>query len=338
MNLQNRIDALSTLGEFIKNPTNNDQITEWAYRAHGQNNWFTNENVLEALYNIADGYLQKKSLIAFVHQYQLEDSPKVVKKVGLILAGNIPAVGFHDVLMVLLSGHECLVKLSSQDTYLMKALVGILQIADPNLKISFVDRLNDVDVLVATGSDNTFRYFEYYFRNIPHVIRQNRTSVGILTGKETADELLSLGKDITAYYGLGCRNVSKLYVPENYQFNFFYESIESLGDIFLHHKYKNNYDYNKSIYLVNGVAHLDNGFVLLKESNDLVSPISVLFYETYKDEADLKQKIGQNKHKIQCIVSKNAWFENSFVFGNSQVPSLYDFADGFDTLSFLKEL
>ncbi|MBP6386233.1 MAG: acyl-CoA reductase [Pseudarcicella sp.] len=335
MTLQDRINAFAKLGDYINNPDNTAVIEEWAYRAQTQNNWFTPENVFLALNNIANGYLKLEDLQSFAKQYQLQDNVANVRKIGLILAGNIPAVGFHDVLMVLLSGNECRLKLSSQDTVLMKALLSQLLIFEPNFKIQYVEQLKNIDLLIATGSDNTFRYFEYYFRDIPHIIRQNRSSVAVLNGTESADELLSLGKDITSFYGLGCRNISKIYVPENYKFDFFYESIESLGDVFLHHKYKNNYDYNKSIYLVNGEPHLDNGFLILRESEEMVSPISVIFYEKYQDEVDLSNKINSQKEKVQCIVSQNAWLQGSLVLGNAQQPSLVDYADGFDTMQFL---
>jgi hypothetical protein len=254
------------------------------------------------------------------------------------MAGNIPAVGFHDMLTIAISGHACVVKLSSQDAFLMTALIEKLLEINPNLEIRLADKLNEVDALIATGSDNSARYFEYYFKSKPHIIRKNRTSIGILNGQESEDDFLRLGMDITDYYGLGCRNVSKLYVPQNYDFTKFYDSVEPLGDIFYHNKYKNNYDYNKSIYLVNMVPHFDNGFMILTQNENLVSPISVIFYEEYKNIRDLEDKITANQNKIQCVVSKDCWFEKSMNFGDAQKPKLWDYADGVDTMMFLVEL
>jgi hypothetical protein len=236
---------------------------------------------------------------------------------------------------IVLSGHACVAKISSQDSALMLALIEKLLKINPNLEIRVADKMNEVDALIATGSDNSAKYFEYYFRNKPHIIRQNRTSIAILDGNETEEDFLSLGKDITDYFGLGCRNVSKIYVPLGYDFTKFYDSIEPLGDIFYHNKYKNNYDYNKSIYLVNGIHHYDNGFMILTKNEALVSPISVIFYEEYQNVKELEQVISENKNKIQCVVSKNAWFEKSFNFGDAQKPKLWDYADGVDTMAFL---
>jgi hypothetical protein len=256
------------------------------------------------------------------------------------MAGNIPAVGFHDLLCVVLSGNIALLKLSSSDTASMMFLINKLYEFDPELKniIIIAQRLNDADALITTGSDNTAKHFEYYFATKPRIIRRNRTSVAVLNGNESRAELADLGNDIFQYFGLGCRNVSKFYVPVGYTFDKFYESIEYWGTIQLHHKYNNNYDYNKSIYLVNRIPHLDNGFLLLKEDNALVSPISVCFYETYENDAHLEQLLAESAEKIQCTVSLDDRVLNSFRFGEAQVPKLEDFADGIDTMEFLINL
>jgi hypothetical protein len=256
------------------------------------------------------------------------------------MAGNIPAVGFHDLLCVVLSGNIALLKLSSSDNASMLFLINKLYEFDPELKniIIIAQRLNDADALIATGSDNTAKHFEYYFATKPRIIRRNRTSVAVLNGNESRAELANLGNDIFQYFGLGCRNVSKFYVPVAYTFDKFYESIEYWSTIQLHHKYNNNYDYNKSIYLVNRIPHLDNGFLLLKEDDALVSPISVCFYETYESDSHLAQLLSENAEKIQCTVSSDARFLNSFRFGEAQVPKLEDFADGIDTMEFLMNL
>ncbi|MDZ7897910.1 MAG: acyl-CoA reductase [Arcicella sp.] len=338
MTLQARIKAFVQLGDFLKDEKNREEIELWAYKARNQNNWFTVENTHRSLETIANYYLDTTLLEQWSSLYDIADKPKIVKSIGVIMAGNIPAVGFHDLLTIVLSGHACVAKLSSQDSAIMNGLIEKLLEIEPNLEIRIADKLNEVDVLIATGSDNSAKYFEYYFRSKPHIIRKNRSSVGILNGNETEEDFLNLGKDITEYYGLGCRNISKLYVPEGYDFTKLLDAIEPLGDIFYHHKYKNNYDYNKSIYLVNMVHHLDNGFLLLAENESLVSPISVVYFSAYKNESDLKEQIEANTDKIQCIVSKNGWFGKSQNFGDAQKPKLWDYADGVDTMAFLLQL
>jgi hypothetical protein len=335
MTLQARITAFADLGHFLNDPSTISEIELWADKAMNQNNWFTLENTKKSLKSIADFYLNEDLLNQWTGLYEIQDTPKIVKSIGVIMAGNIPAVGFHDMMTIVLSGHVCVAKLSSQDSYLMTALIEKLLEINPNLEIRIADKLNEVDTLIATGSDNSARYFEYYFKTKPNIIRKNRTSVGILNGNETEEDFLNLGRDITDYFGLGCRNISKIYVPESYDFTKFYDAVEPLGDIFYHNKYKNNYDYNKSIYLVNMMPHFDNGFMILAPSENLVSPISVIFYEEYNDEEDLKSKIETNKDKVQCIVSKNSWFEKSLNFGDAQKPKLWDYADGVDTMAFL---
>lgn len=334
MTLKARIKAFADLGHFLNDPENISEIELWAESAMNQNNWFTIENTKKSIKSIVDFYLEEDLLTQWTGLYEIPDTPKIIKSIGVIMAGNIPAVGFHDMMTIVLAGHACVAKLSSQDSFLMKAMIGKLLEINPDIEIRIADKLNEVDALIATGSDNSARYFEYYFKSKPNIIRKNRTSVGILNGNETEEDFLNLGKDITDYFGLGCRNISKIYVPQNYEFTRFYDAIEPLGDIFYHNKYKNNYDYNKSIYLVNMMPHFDNGFMILAPSENLVSPISVIFYEEYSDEDDLKRKIEVNKGKIQCIVSKNGWFEKSLNFGDAQKPKLWDYADGVDTMGF----
>jgi hypothetical protein len=260
--------------------------------------------------------------------------------VGVIMAGNIPMVGFHDFLSVLISGHILYAKLSSDDTFLIKMLAERLLKLETRFEknILFMDLLKEADAVIATGSDNTARYFEYYFSKKPHIIRKNRTSLGILTGNETTADFLALGEDIFRYYGLGCRNVSKLMVPDNYSFDEFFKAIESYSYMLDHHKYQNNYDYNKSILLVNQSTHLDNGFLLLSESEQLVSPISVLYYQTYTNAPDLKNKLATIRDKIQVVVSSAGWYPDSIAFGQAQCPAVWDYADGVDTMAFLQSL
>jgi len=241
---------------------------------------------------------------------------------------------------LLLSGHIASVKLSSTDSVLMKWLIFNLIKIEPRFeaRVEIEEMLKGKDAYIATGSDNSSRYFDYYFGKYPNVIRKNRTSVAVFYGDETTEDYLKLGKDIFQYFGLGCRNVSKVFLKNMEQLQDFLGAIEVFNDISNHHKYHNNYDYNKSIYLVNGVDHLDNGFLLVTESEALVSPISVLFFEIYNEEEQLKSTLLEIEHKIQCIVSKDGRYENSLPFGTAQCPEPWDYADGVDTLRFLCDL
>lgn len=339
MQYKKHIITFSKLGDFITHNLDTDVLKPLFWSTRNENGWFTEDNVKLAVENIAKIYLNEAALEKFAKKYALNDNLNP-KKIGIVMAGNIPAVGFHDLLCVVLSGNIALLKLSSSDTAAMMFLINKLYEFDPELKniIIIAQRLNDADALITTGSDNTAKHFEYYFATKPRIIRRNRTSVAVLNGNESRAELADLGNDIFQYFGLGCRNVSKLYVPVGYTFDKFYESIEYWSTIQLHHKYNNNYDYNKSIYLVNRIPHLDNGFLLLKEDDALVSPISVCFYETYESDAHLEQLLSECAEKIQCTVSLDARFLNSFRFGEAQVPKLEDFADGIDTMKFLMDL
>jgi hypothetical protein len=264
------------------------------------------------------------------------------KKVGLVLAGNIPVVGFHDVLCVLASGHFAMIKASANDsriiTYILKRLVAL----EPEFanRYEFTERLASFDAVMATGSNNTSRYFEYYFSKVPNVIRKNRNSMALLSGFETAEDLHRLGHDIFDYFGLGCRNVSKILVPVDYDFGILFRAIESFQPIINHHKYNNNYDYNKSIYLVNQAKHLDNGFLLLKQDENIASPLAVLFYDFYNNLEDAAAKINSKKEAIQCVVSgMKLNIEVPVVsFGESQQPRLWDYADGVNTMAFLQTI
>ena len=334
--LQDRISAWKTVGSILQNLRASER-NEIYRRTQAGNAWFTEQSINEALAGV-QRYLEEHKLRQWTQP--LPDFPPAVKRIGVVMAGNIPLVGFHDFLTVLISGHTVWAKLSSQDSFLLKYIANLLTEIEPRFQesIVWVDKLKEADAIIATGSDNASRYFEYYFSKYPHVIRKNRTGVGILRGGESPEALRQLGKDVFQYFGLGCRNVSKLWVPQGYNFVPMIESWEGYQEVLLHHKYHNNYDYNKSIHLVNGDPFLDTGFVMLKESESLVSPISMVFYETYVDQADLKQKVADQRKKIQCIVSENAWFANSIPFGHAQQPELWDYADGVDTLAFVNSL
>jgi hypothetical protein len=333
MNLQERVEAFKVLGEQLRN-LNESELDEWYFRATAHNNWFTRENVVHAVKAIGE-MLQADKLDQWIKSYDLPQGSN--KEIAIIMAGNIPLVGFHDFLSVLISGHSVVAKISSQDPYLLKEVVALLLKINPEFenKIKLTqETISGFDAVIATGSNNSARYFEQYFGKYPHIIRKNRTSVAVLTGEESEKEIQDLGKDIFQYYGLGCRNVSKLLVPEGFDFSPFIKALDDFKWVADHHKWVNNYDYNKSIYLVNNEAHLDSGFFLMKEDHSLISPISVLFYEFYKNEKELDKKLAENGQQIQCVVQKGSEIE----LGKAQQPELWDYADGVDTLEFLSGL
>ena len=334
--LQDRIDAFKTVGGILQNLRASEQDQVYR-RARAENVWFTEQSIKHALAGV-QRYLDADKLRQWTQH--LPEFPAAVKKIGVVMAGNIPLVGFHDFLTVLISGHTLWAKLSTKDTFLIKYVATLLTEIEPRFQqhIVWVDKLKEADAIIATGSDNASRYFEYYFSKYPHIIRKNRTACAVLRGRESSEALRKLGQDVFQYFGLGCRNVSKLWVPPNYDFVPLIEAWEVHREVLLHHKYHNNYDYNKSIHLVNGDPFLDTGFAMLKESASLVSPISMVFYETYTHQADLEQKIAAHQEKIQCIVSEDGWFTNSISFGQAQQPELWDYADGVDTLAFVNSL
>jgi len=333
MTLLQRIHAFHTLGSQLSHLSPDDFQTI-AERTRQENPWFTEPNVRMALDGVQQ-FLRTDALTAWTAPYTFGPDPK---RVALVMAGNIPLVGFHDFLSVLIAGHVAVIKLSSKDTVLLRWLIGLLVEIEPAFKnqIEIVERLQLFDAVIATGSDNSSRYFEYYFGKYPHIIRKNRTSVAILTGKETQDQIIALGDDVFSYFGLGCRNVSKVYVPEGYNFGTLLSPWEPRNPIIHHHKYCNNYDYQKSILLVNCVPFLDNGFVLLRESDKMVSPISVLFYETYSDDQSLAANLASHADKLQCIAGEHALA--SVPPGQTQYPTLTDYPDQVDVLKFLEGL
>ena len=328
------IIAYKKLGEKLTNPT--DILGYAIYAAESSNAWFTKENIKKSILSFSE-MLNDADIVRWFQSIGFSFLPK---KVGLILAGNIPMVGFHDILCVLATGNIALIKLSSSDDKLIKAIIAELIIIEPAFsdKIEYVERLKDFDAVIATGSNNSSRYFDYYFSKVPNIIRKNRNSVAVLDGTENKEDIQNLGHDIFDYFGLGCRNVSKLYFPKGYDIANFYEGIESFQPIINHFKYNNNYDYNKSIYLVNAAKHFDNGFLLLKEDDSLTSPLAVLFYEEYDSLQQLDEKLQLQKEKIQCIVTKANLASNTFAFGKSQHPKLWDYADNVNTIEFLKQL
>lgn len=337
MKVIERITAFDKLGKIIRS-LSEKEFENFVGQVENNNNWFTADNTRQAINGISE-FLYQEKLTKWIEPYHLNDTINP-RAVGLMMAGNIPAVGFHDLLCVLITGHTACVKLSSSDQVLIKWLVAQLIQVEPRFKsrVVFEEMLKAKDAYIATGSDNSSRYFDYYFGKYPHIIRKNRTSVGVINGSESHEDFKKLGLDVFQYFGLGCRNVSKLFVPNEESLRSFLDAIEGYHFIASHHKYLNNYDYNKSIYLVNKEPHLDNGFLLLKESTELVSPIAVLFYEIYTDQSELENKLLALAEKIQCVVSKDGAFTGSFDFGRAQCPALDDYADRVDTIAFLTSL
>ncbi len=307
---------------------------EKTLQATEQNAWFSPESIAHAIGTWGEA-LKEERLKQWLSAYPLKNTTP--KTVAIIMAGNIPLVGFHDFLSVLITGNRALVKLSSNDKILLAALAEYLYQQGPDFEeaIEFTDGpLKSYDAVIATGSDNTARYFDYYFGNKPHIIRRNRNAAAVLRGDETTGDLHALGADIFTYFGLGCRNVSKLFVPEGYRFDPFFEAIAAYSQVLNHRKYGNNYDYNKAVYLMSGFPFLDNGFLLLKEDRAYASPIGVLFFEPYKDATDLESQLNEEAEKIQCVVGWNPGGEE-IPFGKTQQPNMWDYADGVDTVHFL---
>ena len=335
MKLEKRLNTFIKLNQVLIELSAIERA-EIIKQAANNNRWFNRSSVeqaLSGLIHLTDPVKMKTWLTG----YDLKPSKQ--KIIGLIMAGNLPLVGFHDLICVLLSGHKAAIKLSSQDLFLMQWIIRKLCEIEPAFidQIDVCEQLKVMDAVIATGSNNTARYFDYYFGKYPHIIRKNRTSVAILNGKETDTELMKLGKDVFTYFGLGCRNVSKIWVPQDYHFLNLLDLWVSFKKVADNFKYHNNYEYNKSIYLVNGVNYLDTGFLLLTESEALTSPISVLYYQQYQNLTEVDQYLTQNQDKIQCIVSSQS-SRNFIPFGQTQVPDISDYADGMDVMRFLSTL
>lgn len=338
------ISLLSQLGnnlsEQLKNGFGNN-LNNAISQSMIHNPWFTRENILCRLKDFANMPREEKCA-KWLSRYERKISEGKSKKIGVVMAGNIPAVGFHDFLCVLVSGNIFIGKLSSQDKFLLPALAGEIINIMPSLKkrIFFEEgTLKDFDAIIATGSDNSSRYFEYYFGRYPHIIRKNRNSAAILTGDESPAELKRLADDIFMYFGLGCRNITKLYVPEGCDFSPLKKAMFTYSEkLKMHNKYMNNYNYHKSVFLINSEPHIDTEFCLLKEDASIPSPIAVLHYEFYKNIDSVIKQIAENSDKIQCVVSSEKIIKESIPFGKTQSPELWDYADGVDTLEFLSHL
>ncbi|MFV0236226.1 acyl-CoA reductase [Empedobacter falsenii] len=353
MTFEQRISAFNELGQFFNFIINNDSIKDteltekfenWKEEAEyavsdaeAYNNWFTKDNITLALKSWAEA-LTEENLLAWSKDYPFAETQK---NVGIIMAGNLPLVGFHDLLSVVVSGNNALIKTSSKDDKIMKFVIKFLHSLNENFKsiIQPIERLVDFDAVIATGSNNTARYFEQYFGKVPNIIRKNRTSVAVLNGTETEEELKELGNDLFIYFGLGCRNVTKLYIKDEAQLHRVYEAILHWGDIINHPKYANNYDYNRAIYLLGKDEFLDNNFVMMKKDTSLHSAIAVINFEVYQDINEVKNFLRENEDQIQCVVGNDMKDNPNYVdFGQTQFPKLTDYADNIDTLKFLAEL
>ncbi|CAN5264051.1 acyl-CoA reductase [soil metagenome] len=336
MKLSDRINSFSSLGQALHD-LSGDERSALIDAAKNENSWFTEESLLLSLKGL-EVLLEKNNLTIWANSYSPE--PSSIKTVGVAMAGNIPAVGFHDLLCVLISGHRIKAKLSSQDSVLMKFIIKKLITIGPEFSASIAveEQLKNTDAMIATGSDNTARYFEYYFRNIPNIIRKNRSSCAVIRGEEPAEEFTMLGNDVFSYFGLGCRNVSKIYVPEDFDLVPLIDSWMPFQSLLHHHKYANNYTYQRSILLMNQSPFLDSGFFILQENEALVSPISIIYYERYKSHEQVKEKLNSHREKLQVITSAQGWFQDSLPFGKAQTPEVDDYADNVDTMAFLKTL
>ncbi|SHL65333.1 Acyl-CoA reductase (LuxC) [Chitinophaga jiangningensis] len=329
MNIAEKEAALVRLGQYLAGDS-----PEWVAvkdRAYIANGWFIPAFIDKALDNICQYFLEPARLREWLQSYPAAAQTRTPKKIGIVSAGNIPLVGFHDWLCGFISGHQVKLKLSSKDEVLMKHILQKMEEWYPEIagQTEVLDMLKDCNAYIATGSNNSARYFNYYFAKYPHIIRHNRTSAAVLTGEETPEELEALADDIMLYFGLGCRNVTKIYVPQEYNFQPLLDALNKYSYLMDHHKYKNNYDYNLALLLLNNSYHLSNGTVLLHEAESLFSPLSVLNYEYYTDKQALAAELGQNE-VLQCLVGRDFT-----PFGYAQQPSLRDYADGVDTMAFM---
>ena len=342
LNEQTKSDALVKVGLFLKEflAADSDHMSEKQqqfaavlHRAELENRWFTPENTRNALKTWAENLTAEK-LDNWLQNYRFAKTPKTV---GLILAGNLPLVGLHDVIAVLLSGNRAQIKLSSKDKVILPFLLKLWEeeLGRP-LDYALVDRLQNFDAVIATGSNNTARYLEYYFREKPSILRKNRTSVAVLTGKETDEQLQRLATDIFRYFGLGCRNVTRLFIPKNFKLDRLFMNFTSYSDVINHHKYANNYDYNRAVFLLNQDLFWDNNFVLLRESNDLFGPLAVINFSRYDSMEEVNTFIAEHSDQIQCVVAGEEVFPDAVSFGESQCPALDTYADNVDTMAFLE--
>ena len=353
MTLQKRIETFKKLGTFINEFLiafkNNEAFDESGqfYKLNKaietseiSNPWFTKSNTILSLENITK-QLSAENLTRWISSYNMAETNKNPKKIGVVMAGNIPLVGFHDFICVLISGNIFVGKLSSKDNILLKCIASIISELSPSIEQNIIfeeNILKDFDAIIATGSNNSSMYFEHYFKNVPNIIRKNRNSVAILDGEENIEDIMKLGEDIFTYFGLGCRNISKIYLPEDYDLTLIFNALEHFSSLLDHNKYVNNYTYNQTLYLMKGVKFYDNGFALMIQENNISSPISVVHYEYYKNIRNLYGILESNNSQIQCVATNIGGFDKSVKLGNTQKPELWDYSDDIDTIKFLNSL
>ncbi|MDB4131456.1 acyl-CoA reductase [Flavobacteriaceae bacterium] len=346
-NFKERLIAFSELGTLFKENVDkkeNKKFPEWdtvlektLIESHSYNSWFTIDNLKLSLKNWSNS-LQENIISDWLSKYNIED--KSSKKIAIIMAGNIPAVGFHDLLCSLLLNFDCIVKLSSEDKLLIPFIVKFLESRNEKLKnkVTFEsEKLKDFDGVIATGNNNSHRYFDYYFSKYPNLLRKTRHSIAVLDGKESDKDLSDLSNDIFNYFGLGCRSVSKVFIPCGYDLDLLFNAFFRHKEVVNHNKYVNNFDYNKAVYLMSKEKFIENGFIILKEESKLGSPIGCLFYEFYNDKKEITKLINNNSDSIQCVVS-NINFNTNIKFGQTQCPNINDYADNNDTIKFLLKI
>jgi len=334
MNISQRLAFLAAVREIIAELI---EDTELLMRAELKNPWFTVQNSQRALLEIHDRFLQPEALDSWINPYPIPKE-NIPLSVGLVLAGNLPLVGFHDWLCVFICGHKPILKLSTKDDVLLPAILQRAVIRGGMMAdyTEIVERLKDIDAVIATGSNNTSRYFDYYFGRYPHIIRRNRTSVAVLDGRETDQELAALADDVFFYFGMGCRNVSKIFLPIGYDVTLLFTAFERYSYLKEHNKYKNNLDYRVSILLLNQVSHLASEWMIMEENENLFSPLATLYYSFYKDEESLSPLLAAQRNNLQCIIGRSKFCDTEF--GQGQCPTLLDYADNIDTMKFLLEL
>ena len=345
--IDQRIEAFHKLGELfydISSKKENSKYKKWITvfnkkinEAYQYNKWFTTENCLLSFKNWSKELTTLK-LSKWLNNYELKNCSK--KTIVIIMAGNIPLVGFHDFICAKILNYKCLIKMSSDDKILLPVVIDFLDFILPGFKknIEFTNKpLKKFDGVIATGSNSSFKYFEYYFKKYPKILRKTRHSIAVLDGNESKENLIDLGDDIFNYFGMGCRSVSKIFVPKNYNFDLLFESLFEFKEVIKNNRYANNYDYNKAVYLMSEKKFTENGFLILKKDKNLGSPIACLFYDTYNSIKEIEKYIDNNSESLECIVS-NLKLSNSIPLGSSQKPKIYDYADKIDTLNFLLKM
>ncbi len=337
MDIERRIDCLHGAGESLL--IDSDRRKKIIDKTEITNPWFTEANILKSIKSIVDNYLNKETLTNWISKYQITKDSK--NNVALVLAGNIPMVGIHDIISVFISGHKSIIKLSEKDNLLIPFFIELMTEYDQDALEYFeiVERLKDYDGVIATGSNNSARYFHRYFKDVASIIRMNRNGIAIVSNKVSNEDLKLLADDVFSYFGLGCRNVSKLYLEAGFEMHRLFESFRKYDDLIHHNKYKNNFDYNNALYLLNSEEYYTNNIIILKPDTNIASRIASVHYEFYNDRSELENELLNKKEMIQCVVSDEKLDGIETVcFGNAQNPLISQYADGVDTLDFLLRL